>query len=235
VGTRLEPAAGNADHVAEFLVPHFLKVKGSAVDLITVVGDLMCHKALSYSQMLETALEARNLGEEPNGKYKGGGLWGVAFWRTLCTDVIRLRELEGNDENTIRRARSEDGDLFELWTGVSSGTRKYVRMYDNNKRSYFMFEESVYTAIQNRKFFVTREGYLGLGPREMQVGDEVYVLHGSNVPFVLRPKSRPPIDESYNPPYPIFSLVGACYLHGIMDGEACESQGGNKAISLVLD
>jgi hypothetical protein len=222
----------------EFLAPQFLKVKGSAVDVITVVGDLMCYKALSYFQMFEKALEARNLGEEPNAKYKGGGLWGVAFWRTLCMDVMRVRGLRNNNGKTLRRARAEDGDLYELWrTYVNSRTDGHIRgrTQDGINLRYYIFEESVQTAIVNRKFCVTQEGYLGLGLREMQVGDEVYVIHGSNIPFVLRPKSRPPVDESYTPPYPIFGLVGACYLHGIMDGEACESEGENKAISLVLD
>lgn len=45
---------------------------------------------------------------------------------------------------------------------------------------------SVIGATKNRKFIVTVGGYLGLGPNGTQAGDEVYDIHGSNVPSVLR-------------------------------------------------
>lgn len=42
------------------------------------------------------------------------------------------------------------------------------------------------------------------------MGDEVWVLFGGRVPFVLRP----------NEAGSTFSMIGDCYLHGFMDGEA---------------
>ena len=38
----------------------------------------------------------------------------------------------------------------------------------------------------NRRVYRTRKGYLGLGPRVMQAGDEICVLLGGRVPYVLR-------------------------------------------------
>jgi hypothetical protein len=38
----------------------------------------------------------------------------------------------------------------------------------------------------NRSFFVTEQGYFGLGPPGMQRGDQVVILSGARVPFVLR-------------------------------------------------
>jgi hypothetical protein len=70
-------------------------------------------------------------------------------------------------------------------------------------------------ATINRKFAHTAEhGYIGLMPRRAEVDDLIYVLHGGQVPFVLR-KS----DEAY-------TFIGECYVHGIMDGEClniCET------------
>lgn len=57
-------------------------------------------------------------------------------------------------------------------------------------------------------FFGTKGGYMGLGPKILQPGDVVCVLAGGEVPFILRP------DHGY------YRLVGECYLHGIMNGEA---------------
>lgn len=62
--------------------------------------------------------------------------------------------------------------------------------------------------MSDQSFFITENGYMGLG--NPQVGDEIWVLFGGNTPFVLRPD--PKIGHHF--------LLGECYLHGIMDGEA---------------
>jgi hypothetical protein len=57
---------------------------------------------------------------------------------------------------------------------------------------------------------MTEQGYIGLG--RPQVGDIVSVLLGGRLPFLLRPTVG---SEQ-------FTLVGNCYVHGIMYGEALE-------------
>jgi hypothetical protein len=61
-----------------------------------------------------------------------------------------------------------------------------------------------------RRFFITRNGYFGLGPKAAREGDRVVVLLGVDVPFVLRKLDR------------IHRVVGEAYVHGIMHGEAVE-------------
>ena len=61
---------------------------------------------------------------------------------------------------------------------------------------------------RGRKLFGTAKGYLGIGEILLQTGDLVCVLFGAGVPMILRP-----IGRSYR-------VVGECYLHGIMEGEA---------------
>ena len=72
--------------------------------------------------------------------------------------------------------------------------------------------ESFRTATVGRRLFATDQGYIGLGPDEIQKGDHVYILSGGDVPYILRPISGH-IPRT-------FELVGDCYLHGIMYGEA---------------
>jgi hypothetical protein len=60
-----------------------------------------------------------------------------------------------------------------------------------------------------RRLFVTANRYLGLGPAAMAIGDEVWLLAGSGAAMVLRGT------ESED----VFRLVGAAYVHGIMNGE----------------
>ena len=65
---------------------------------------------------------------------------------------------------------------------------------------------------ENRRFFVTAQGRMGLGPRTMNEGDVVTVLFGGKWPFLLRDH------QSHH------HLVGAAYVHGVMYGEAVRQQ-----------
>ncbi|MCJ1313813.1 hypothetical protein MMC25_007493, partial [Agyrium rufum] len=46
---------------------------------------------------------------------------------------------------------------------------------------------AVYNSVcMNRRFFLTSGGYLGIGPVYTKVGDEVHILSGAKVPFMMR-------------------------------------------------
>ncbi|KAK8075761.1 hypothetical protein PG997_010424 [Apiospora hydei] len=75
------------------------------------------------------------------------------------------------------------------------------------KSSAWRHNSRVMTA--NRKFAVTAGGYYALCPGLAERGDLVVVLMGHQTPFVLRPTGGGD-----------FLLVGECYVHGIMQGQA---------------
>ncbi|KAL9620352.1 MAG: hypothetical protein Q9160_005151 [Pyrenula sp. 1 TL-2023] len=70
--------------------------------------------------------------------------------------------------------------------------------------------------INGRRPCLTRKGYQGYAPDATRHGDLVALFLGAIVPFVIRPKDRSQ-DQSY------FSLVGECYIHGVMKGEAFDA------------
>ena len=71
------------------------------------------------------------------------------------------------------------------------------------------------SAVENRRFFVTKKGLLmGLGPAEAQEGDVVAVLCGSHTATVLRRLERVAPGDAEG-----FVVVGECYVHGVMKGE----------------
>lgn len=72
--------------------------------------------------------------------------------------------------------------------------------------------------ISNGTFCVTKRGYAGLVPGDAEVGDEICVIHGGVVPFVLRNSNSENMLYSYK-------LIGECYIHGIMYGEALSFEG----------
>ncbi|EXK81565.1 hypothetical protein FOQG_13983 [Fusarium oxysporum f. sp. raphani 54005] len=70
------------------------------------------------------------------------------------------------------------------------------------------FYASALMRMHTRRAFMTSTGFVGVGPLDMQPGDEVCILLGGKVPYLLRPQS----DETY-------TLVGEAYMHGVMHGE----------------
>lgn len=71
-----------------------------------------------------------------------------------------------------------------------------------------MFEATCMHIARNRRLITTLEGYIGHAPREVKPGDVIYVLSGCKVPVALKS-----VGGQYR-------LLGECYLHGIMHGEA---------------
>lgn len=87
--------------------------------------------------------------------------------------------------------------------------------------------ENLYKAIEtgtaSRRLCVTEDGAIwGAAPSNTVPGDQVFVLLGCSVPVVLRWSS----DNEYR-------LVGECYCHGMMDGEALRL--GDERSSSVRD
>ncbi|KAH9207202.1 heterokaryon incompatibility protein-domain-containing protein [Leptodontidium sp. 2 PMI_412] len=56
--------------------------------------------------------------------------------------------------------------------------------------------------------------FVGLVPTQTEVGDIVCVFNGGATPFIIRPSAE--IDGA-------FQLIGVCYIHGLMRGEALKS------------
>ncbi|KAH7170909.1 hypothetical protein EDB81DRAFT_183295 [Dactylonectria macrodidyma] len=61
--------------------------------------------------------------------------------------------------------------------------------------------------LPGRAPYLSLKGYLGLGPRDIRVGDEIWLLEGGRTPFLLRPGPTG------------YHLVGETYVHGFMRGE----------------
>jgi Heterokaryon incompatibility protein (HET) len=72
---------------------------------------------------------------------------------------------------------------------------------------------ALFPAIARSVFFLTQDGRPGLGPLDTEPGDVVAIMAGGDVPYVLRESSVVGQGSRYR-------LVGECYVHGIMDGEA---------------
>jgi len=75
-----------------------------------------------------------------------------------------------------------------------------------------------------RRFCVTENGYIGWVPQRTRVGDLVYMFLGGQSLYIVRPV----LDSK------AFTLIGECYLFGLMKGELKPWTGeGQEDITLV--
>jgi Heterokaryon incompatibility protein (HET) len=130
-----------------------------------------------------------------------------AYYRTVLTD------------RTASQQRATPGYIAACMTDLETSERAAVVLPSDvlpdvpmQKRCAAFQEDfvaAVEATLQFRTLFVTQTGYLGLGPLTMQPNDMVCVLLGCSIPVVIR-------IEAPNR----HVLIGECYMHGIMDGEA---------------
>lgn len=87
------------------------------------------------------------------------------------------------------------------------------------------YRDNAAVTCNQRKFFTTHKGFFGLGPGALKEGDRVAVLLGSDVPFVIREADPDSLDPTMPVPHDTkFKLVGECYVHGLMQGQAVRGQ-----------
>ncbi|KAI8627852.1 heterokaryon incompatibility protein-domain-containing protein [Xylariaceae sp. FL1651] len=101
------------------------------------------------------------------------------------------------------------------WKPTSSEWKERLVQYQEegqlstSNRTFGRFENRVITQVNCRSILVLEGGFVGLGPRDTRTGDWICVILGCELPLVVRPA---PEDR--------FTVVGQCYIHGIMQGEA---------------
>lgn len=162
---------------------------------------------------------AVQLPESGDDEYPTNGTRADAFWRTVLLGVRPgdTAGLADEDHSSYRRWR--------LWLDeYASLPRRHRETFhaeataDPTLRAYNNLLSNYPSTL---RFFRTEDGYFGLGPETMEAGDDIVVLAGGNVPFVLRHVDSDcdncDADQSRS------QLIGWCYIHGFMHGEAVES------------
>ncbi|KAF2839452.1 hypothetical protein M501DRAFT_1016532 [Patellaria atrata CBS 101060] len=147
----------------------------------------------------------------------------LALWRTLCADSIAEAHFY---PLTYSRLKSTDYEDLFLWADL----RFTQNVLPTNLPEKFKADEVPYpnfrvraidksyaAAAEDSKFFITRKGRMGLGPQDIQSGDCIAILAGARMPFAIRKKTSR--RRRFEDPDQ-YILLGACYVHGIMDGQA---------------
>jgi hypothetical protein len=124
------------------------------------------------------------------------------------------RVLKAFDQNEqIKSPLPTPEEILESLKPASSEearSENSLKRYLRSPAGFFLFDRAVETIHSGRCVFVTSEGHIGLGPKFLEPQDDIWILHGARVPFILRKPSN--------------KLVGEAYVHGIMHGELMNAE-----------
>lgn len=150
-----------------------------------------------------------------------------AYQESLALTVVWIEHLAGKHSDStpeevseeIRKAhpQSKWAPLPEtgssgpdIWAQLRGCVRELAPLVNAFPKAATLFS-------WDRIYFDSHLSYVGWVPKHAHEGDQICAFAGSRYPFVIRP-----CDGG-------FRLIGACYMHGIMEGEAYElpSMGGD--------
>ncbi|KAI5917471.1 heterokaryon incompatibility protein-domain-containing protein [Camillea tinctor] len=164
----------------------------------------------------------------PNQPPKEGSLMDI-FWRTILNNSIEA------DTPTLsyRKPGAEDySELRSLWYFLLSESPmlQMIGLYftlESHDSLLSKAPKTVYhilVCIWQRRLFVTERGLIGLAPRDTNVGDEVHIILGSPSPFILKDLEEATNNNDTGDSLSSYIIVGNCYVHGNMSGEALEGK-----------
>jgi hypothetical protein len=142
-----------------------------------------------------------------------------AMWR------IPIGDIEERQFNKAARATHTFKEAYEIFLGNMEFMEQWKVLPDNEfyakKEERLQFyrrdEPTIYRScmarMKNKRPFISKDGYVGLGPRYVHSGDLVVVFCGAMLPYIIRPIGGG-----------LFRFIGQCYCDGIMDGEIVEKK-----------
>ena len=140
-----------------------------------------------------------------------------AIWTTILGGC--LIGAEGS-----RRILPEDLVTVKAWWNLATSLKEqgsYITHIPLEDQKTRVIDNRISEVVNDFRFWVTTQGFLGLGRQTLEKGDEVFIVKGSRVPLILRPiegNLLPQFGRSERQQGYLF--VSDCYLHGFMDGEA---------------
>ena len=139
-----------------------------------------------------------------------------AFWRTLLGGIW-------TDNCRLRQHHEKDFNGYWDFMGKFDSEKEHCSPWDDyNVLSCMNVEKRVTGMARERRFCMSESGRMGWIPKAGKEGDIISVLYECFVPVLLRPKGN------------AYEVIGTCYIHGIMDGEAvAAAQNSMQQIDLV--
>jgi hypothetical protein len=94
-----------------------------------------------------------------------------------------------------------------------------TEIFDPKNELHLLWREHVKSIMNGRRFFATKDGFVGFAPAEAEIGDIVYILASGPVPYIVREAHCHHVE-----PIPAtaqrvstYAFVGESYVAGVMD------------------
>jgi len=218
-----------------------LAIDGIGVDTVSAVSSTTWGDGARKSvvDMRDTFVEWEKLAGREHGSnkpyYFNGERWQDAFCFTLSTDLIWF-DLDIDQKTWLGPPYESGFQRASVWRPQRVRDWWCATKYETGPISWQDWNRHTHSVsmrmTKSKRFFLTQEGKMGLGPPTLSPGDRVYILRGGNMPFLLR-SSEAREGGSQPPPDPRYQLLGDCYIHGIMNGEALGGTAGKWETTML--
>lgn len=227
------------------IASHRFRNESRVLDVDGVILDAVDGLGQAYFEYGTSSMLEHGVFQPDNTANAYGGEDSIkdSLWRTLTGDrtlqgchapdsyaeILDL-PLRQNYQNTLpsRGARAFSRFLTQNASLFICGRR--LDTYFTNPRDEFPKTaidavERLWRFTRTQRLVMTRSGRIGMAPNEARKGDLICIFLGSDVPVLLRP-AKIPKDSA--------KLIGSCYIHGIMAGEAMLwVQDGNLKVTTI--
>jgi hypothetical protein len=194
-----------------------LLVRGYIVDVLELVSALSNdietpNKYLDeVDMMVETAVLTPSKESREDLKWQvpiAGALYGNTALFGAAKMESSYRVLRESIKTKTKAKKTRKGK-DQSWPSRPSAAGRRTSSHVPDERDTYL--SVLHDTVHGWRFVITEHGFVGTVPESAEAGDVVVILKGAGVPFVLRKSSTRP---------GAFRLVGECYIHGMMNGEA---------------
>ena len=182
---------------------NILEVEGVEIDCVRSVSSAYRLTKTSAEQihLVMTWRMFKNLDKRTDEAYVCGGTLGDAFLSSMFEN--KFRDVDG-----WRRLRPED---TQEWLAQLEDTPK--RLANEGPRATIGLTpvmSSHFIAVLRRRLFFSPQGYIGICPESVELGDRIFLLRGCYAPIFLRP-----VNMSTEGNGNAYKALGHGYVHNV--------------------
>jgi hypothetical protein len=215
-----QPSRGRQPGIMAGMGDAVLGLGGFAVDVVEDMGDIFpdddtvsYHRRyqgyLAQIQFLCRLSAFRNCPIYPSWQRRE-----EAEWRVPIADIWEANEAgPGSRQRATHRAMRALAELRDELAWMESPRQGAPPATMNTRLNEASMYRLGMSKMKGMRPFITRYGYVGVGPGAMCPGDVVVVFFGAQVCSVLRPKG------SWTILWKKYQYIGEAYCDGVMDGE----------------
>ena len=149
----------------------------------------------------------------------------------VATNIFGLQDFYQRNKSLVIFNQTVSRLIHGPKITMAQRMKKYFKTTGRLLRATSLHRDATLRAMRVlawRRLVTTHGGYLGLVPAGAIAGDVVATIMGCDVPLLLRPAKG----EETSP----FTLIGECYVHGVMSGEVLDflKQGKCKMDSISI-